>query len=69
MIESNLYRSEGNFKLNIFRDITKTLFEMLILFGFTFIVLIIVTLGVFFKGYSLTKALSPIAEMTKITKE
>jgi two-component system sensor histidine kinase ArlS len=69
MIESNLYRSEGNFKLNIFRDITKTLFEMLILFGFTFIVLIIVTLGVFFKGYSLTKkALSPIAEMTKITK-
>ena len=69
MIESNLYRSEGNFKLNIFRDITKTLFEMLILFGFTFIVLIFVTLGVFFKGYSLTKkALSPIAEMTKITK-
>ena len=27
MIESNLYRSEGNFKLNIFRDITKTLLK------------------------------------------
>ena len=69
MIESNINRPEGIFVLNIFRDVSKILFEMLVLFGFTAILLIFVTLAVSFKGYSLTKkAMSPIAEMTKTTR-
>lgn len=70
MIKSYIYRPEGNFEISIFRDITKTLFEMLVLFGFAIILCIVVTLMLFFRGHSITKnVLNPIADMTKMTKE
>jgi len=70
MVKSHLQKSDGFFEAYIFRNITKTVLEMIILFGFCIIMYIIVTLMIFFRGKSITRnVLNPIAEMTKMTKE
>lgn len=70
MIKTYISSTEGYFEINIFKDITRTLFEMIFLFGFTTILFVIVTIMIYFRGNSITKnVLNPIAEMTNITKE
>ncbi|NLM10489.1 MAG: HAMP domain-containing protein [Clostridiaceae bacterium] len=70
MFKSYISNSDGVFEVNIFRNVTKTLIEMMILFGFSAVLYGIVTIIIYFRGNSITKnVLNPIAEMTKMTKE
>jgi len=70
MIKSGVTVSNVAFVIYIFRDITVTALEMIVIFGFTAVLYIIVTVMIFFRGNSITKnVLNPIAEMTRMAKE
>lgn len=60
----------GSFDIYIFRNITGTLYEMLLIFGFSAVLYVIVILIVYIRGNSITKnILNPIAEMTRMARE
>lgn len=62
--------SGEKFALYVFRNITGKVLEMIVIFGFTAVLYVIVTLMVFTRGSSITKnILNPIAEMTRMARE
>ncbi len=70
MIRIYLNRPEGFFRVYVFKDITRKLIEMGVLFGTAVFLGTAVLLTVFFRGRSITRnVLHPIADMTKMTKE
>jgi len=70
MFKSHIQNSDGVFEIYIFRNVTKTVYEMITLFGFCIVLYTIVILMIYIRGKSITKnVLNPIAEMTKMTKE
>jgi two-component system sensor histidine kinase ArlS len=70
MTKNYLFRQDGNYRIIVFRDITKKLMEMGVLFVSAVIMGGISLLTIFFKGISTTKnSLKPLAEMTKMTGE
>jgi len=70
MIKSYISLSGRIYEMNIFRNITGTLVEMLVIFGFSAVLYCIVTIMLFFRGKSITRnVLNPIAEMTRMTRE
>jgi two-component system sensor histidine kinase ArlS len=70
MFKSDLSVNEKTFTVYVFRNITRTVYEMLLIFGFSAVLYITVTLIIFFRGNAITKnVLNPIAEMTKMARE
>lgn len=70
MLQTWVSRPEDTYIINVFRDISPILLEMLVLFGFTVFLGLSVLLTLSIRGHSITKnVLYPIAEMTRMTKE
>ncbi|NLO39613.1 MAG: HAMP domain-containing protein [Ruminiclostridium sp.] len=70
MIQNWASRTEGLYIINVFRDITPILTELVVLFGFVVFLGASVLLTIYLRGRSVTRnVLYPIAEVTKMTKE
>ncbi|MBP7176571.1 MAG: HAMP domain-containing protein [Thermoclostridium sp.] len=70
MIQNWVSRTEGIFTINVFRDITPILTELVVLFSFVVFLGALVVLTIYLRGRSVTRnVLYPIAEVTRMTKE
>ncbi len=70
MVQNWATRTEGLYIINVFRDITPILTELVVLFGFVVFLGASVLLTIYLRGRSVTRnVLYPIAEVTKMTRE
>lgn len=70
MVQNRIFRPEGMFVLNIFRDSTAVLAEMVVLFTIALFLGVSVLLSLYFRGRTITKnVLYPITEMSRMTRE